>query len=143
MNELRMKYWEFSRDAFFGFLQTQKAIEEGPLDKRLVQLVYQRVSLINGCAFCLAKHAKELREAGEAHERIDALAGWRASSLYSPRERAAFAWADSLTHIDATAAPSEDFEALKAHFDSREIADLTMAIAVMNAMNRVAISMRQ
>ena len=143
MNDLRMKYWEVSRNVLPGFLQVQKAIEEGPLDKTLLQFVYQRVSLINGCAFCLAKHAKELREAGESNERIDALSGWRASHLYSPRERVAFAWVDTVTRIEESAAPDAIFDALNAHFDSREIVDLTMAIAVMNAMNRIAIGMRQ
>lgn len=143
MSALRIKYFELSPDAFSGFSQTQKAIDQGPLEKKLVLLVYQRVSLINGCAFCLAKHAKQLREAGEANERIDALAGWRASDLYTQRERAALAWTDALTHIDESAAPDSEFETLKAHLNPREIADLTMAIAVMNAMNRVAISMRR
>jgi AhpD family alkylhydroperoxidase len=143
MSTLRLKYFELSKDALSGFLQTQKALNESPLEKKLIQLVYQRVSLINGCAYCLAKHAKELRAAGESDERIDALPGWRVSDLYAPRERAALAWADALTHIDKSGASDEDFEALKTHFDSRGITDLTFAIALMNSLNRVAISMRQ
>jgi AhpD family alkylhydroperoxidase len=143
VNALRIKYFELSKDALAGFLSTQKAIDQGPLEKTLVQLVYQRVSLINGCAYCLAKHAKLLRDSGESNERIDALAGWRASELYTPRERAVLAWTDSVSRIEATCAPVEEFEGLKEHLDSREISDLTMAIAVMNAMNRLAISMRR
>ena len=83
--------------AFAGFLQTRSAIDKGPLGTNLVHLIYQRVSILNGCAYCLAKHAQQLRDAGERPERVDALAGWRASVLYSARERAALAWTDALT----------------------------------------------
>ena len=102
-----------------------------------------RVSQINGCAYCLDMHGKALRESGFSHAKLDTLAGWRVSHEFSERERVALEWAESVTLIAATGAPDSAFEALKAHFSDTEIADLTFAISIMNAFNRLAVSMRQ
>ena len=75
--------------------------------------------------------------------KLDTLAGWRVSHEFNERERAALEWAESVTLIAATGAPDSTFEALKAHFSDAEIADLTFAISIMNAFNRLAVSMRQ
>ena len=88
-------------------------------------------------------HAKALRADGESAARLDSLAGWRVSELFSERERAALAWTESLTHVDKTHAPDEDYTPLAAHFSEAEISDLTFAIALMSAFNRLAIGMRQ
>ncbi|MDD5271604.1 MAG: carboxymuconolactone decarboxylase family protein [Methylovulum sp.] len=139
---LRLPYHELSPIALAGLRAVGTTLEDGPLGYPLLELVYLRVSQINGCAFCLKKHAKALREAGEAQEKLDSLAGWYISELFSERERAALAWAEALTHIATTHAPDELFFALQALFTDREISDLTFAIANMNALNRLAISMR-
>ncbi|MNR82757.1 Carboxymuconolactone decarboxylase family protein [compost metagenome] len=143
MSTLRLPYWTLSPEAYQGFTATKKALEKSSLGKQLIELVWLRMSQINGCAFCLEMHAKALRAGGMKDAKLDSLAGWRVSALFTEGERAALAWTEALTHIDKTHAPDEDFEALKAHFSDVEIADLSFAIALMSAFNRLAIGMRQ
>ncbi|AML56959.1 Argininosuccinate synthase [Serratia rubidaea] len=139
----RLPYNTLSPDAYQGLIATKNALENSPLGKALIELVWLRMSQINGCAFCLEMHAKALRADGMAEAKLDGLAGWRVSERFSDRERAALAWTESLTHVDTTHAPDEDFEPLRAHFSEVEISDLTFAIALMSAFNRLAIGMRQ
>jgi AhpD family alkylhydroperoxidase len=143
MSELRLRYFDLSSELMSGIRAVKKGLESSSLGLDLIELVYLRISQVNGCAFCLMMHAKALREQGEKQQRIDALAGWRASSLFTPRERAALTWSDALTEIARTAADDVYFQPLKEHFSDVEISDLTFAISLMNALNRLAISMRQ
>lgn len=140
---MRLPYPELSSKALAGLRQARQAIAAGPLDGRLLELVYLRVSQINGCAYCLGLHAESLRQQGETQARLDTLAGWQASELFSPGERAALHWAEALTGITRSHAADADYQPLTAHFDDREISDLSMAIALMNALNRIAVGMRQ
>lgn len=140
---MRLPYPELSSKALAGLRQARQAIAAGPLDGRLRELVYLRVSQLNGCAYCLCLHAESLRQQGETQDRLDALAGWHASELFSPGERAALHWAEALTGIAVSHAADADYQPLTAHFDDQQIADLSMAIALMNALNRIAVGMRQ
>jgi AhpD family alkylhydroperoxidase len=128
--------------AYQGLRDTSQALANSPLGQPLVELVYLRVSQINGCAFCLEKHAKALRDCGMAQRKLDCLAGWRISAQFDPRERAALAWAETLTHVSAQGAPDELYEPLKTLFTEAEISDLTFAVSLMNAFNRLAVGMR-
>jgi AhpD family alkylhydroperoxidase len=139
----RLPYYTLSPEAYQGFGATKKALEKSSLGKQLIELVWLRMSQINGCAFCLEMHAKGLRTDGVADAKLDSLAGWRVGEHFTERERAALAWTEALTHVDQTHAPDEDFEPLKAHFSDVEISDLTFAIALMSAFNRLAVGMRQ
>ena len=139
----RLPYHTLSPEAYRGLGATKAALEKSPLGKPLIELVWLRMSQINGCAFCLEMHAKALRAGGMPQIKLDSLAGWRVSEQFDARERAALAWTESLTHIDQTHAPDEDFEPLKTHFSDVEISDLSFAIALMSAFNRLAIGMRQ
>jgi AhpD family alkylhydroperoxidase len=143
MSELRLPYYELSPQAMKGFVDASTALKNGSVDRKLIELVYLRVSQINGCAYCLHMHSKALREAGENNDRLDTLAGWRLSPHFTEAERAALAWVESLTHIAETQAPDDVFVPLKKHFSDAQIADLTFAIALMNAFNRLAVSMKQ
>lgn len=143
MSTLRLPYHQLSGSALAGLRQTKQALEDSPLGLPLIELVYLRVSQINGCSYCLGLHAGALRERGESQQRLDALAGWHASSLYTPRERAALHWAESLTALPDSHAAEGDYLPLAEHFSDREISDLTVAIALMNAFNRLAVGMRQ
>lgn len=142
MTALRLPYYELSADVYKGFLQAHQGLENGPLDNRIIELVYLRISQINGCAFCLEMHGKALRTAGIEQEKLDALAGWRVSSRFSPAEAAALAWAEDLTHVAERHAEDAVYGPLKTYFSDREISDLTFAISLMNAFNRLAIGMR-
>jgi len=143
MIKQRLKYSELSPAPYKGMVTALMALEKGALDKATIELMFMRVSQINGCAYCLDMHGKALRESGVDNAKLDQLAGWRVSHAFSDRERAALEWADSVTLIAATGAPDSAFEALQTHFSDAEIADLTFAISIMTAFNRLAISMRQ
>jgi uncharacterized peroxidase-related enzyme len=140
---LRLPYPELSPGALAGIRAVGANLDSCSLGRKMIELIYLRISQINGCDFCLKKHAKVLREEGETQERLDCLAGWHASTAFSARERAALAWAEALTDIAATHAPDDLFAALREHFTDQEISDLTFAAAIMNAFNRLAIGMRQ
>lgn len=142
MSTLRQPYYELSIEAMQGLLSAKAALECGPLGKLLVELVYLRISQINGCAYCLEKHSQSLREGGVPQIKLDSLAGWRVSRHFEPRERAALAWAESLNDIAESHAPDSDYQPLEAHFSAREISDLTIAAALMSGLNRLAIGMR-
>ncbi len=114
----------------------------GSIDERLRALVEVRVSQINGCAYCVDLHAHQAREAGENNQRMDCIAAWHESPFFDARERAAFAWAESLTSIATTHAPDDVYEALKANFTDAQIVDLTLIISFMNAWNRIGVAMR-
>ena len=107
-----------------------------------MELIYLRISQINGCAFCLEMHSKALRKSGVAQSKLDALAGWRVSHHFSEQERAALAWAESVTDIARTHAEDDAYLPLLESFSAREISDLTFAISLMNCFNRLAVGMR-
>src|SRR5262245_37870891 len=109
----------------------------------LVDLVYLRVSQINNCAYCLDMHTRDLLKKGQKIEKIALVQAWaEAGALFDARERAALAWAETVTRVAETGAPQETYEAARAVFEERELVDLTIAIGLMNAYNRMAISFR-
>lgn len=142
MTTLRLSYKTLSPEAYKGLLATSNALQESTLGRTLIELVNLRVSQINGCAYCLEMHAKILRDAGMPNEKIDSVAGWVVSSHFDARERAALQWAESLVYIETTHADDKDYEPLKAYFTDKEISDLTFAVALMSAFNRIGVGMR-
>ncbi|MBH9993918.1 MULTISPECIES: carboxymuconolactone decarboxylase family protein [Bartonella] len=143
MKNLRLKYFDLSPELMSGFRAVKVALEKSVVEQKLIELVYLRVSQINGCAYCLNLHTNSLLKDGETQRRIAEVAGWRVSDQYSEKERAALNWAEQLTNISTSHADDESYEALKKVFSDKEISDLTFAISLMNGMNRLAISMRQ
>ncbi len=143
MKNLRLKYFDLSPELMSGFRAVKVALEKSVVEQKLIELVYLRVSQINGCAYCLNLHTNSLLKGGETQRRIAEVAGWRVSDQFSEKEQAALNWAEQLTNISTSHADDEAFEALKKIFNDKEISDLTFAISLMNGMNRLAISMRQ
>lgn len=118
-------------------------VMQSGLEPVLVDLVYLRVSQINNCAYCLDMHTRDLLKKGVKVEKLALVQAWReAGSLFDPRERAALAWAESVTLVAQTGVPDAAYEDVRAIFDEREIVDLTIAIGLMNTYNRMAISFR-
>lgn len=142
MSQLRLPFSTLSPAAYQGLIATGQALAQSSLGLELVELVYLRISQINGCAFCLGKHAETLREQGVSQAKLDHLAGWRISERFDARERAALEWAETLTAVAEKGAPDAVYESLRTHFTGAEISDLTFVVALMNAFNRLAVGMQ-
>lgn len=112
------------------------------LEESLLHLVRLRASQLNGCAYCIDMHWKDLRAIGETEPRLYALDAWRESPFYSERERAALAWTEAITRIADGHAPDAVHDQAQLQFSERELADLTLAVATINAWNRLSISAR-
>jgi AhpD family alkylhydroperoxidase len=118
-------------------------VTESGLPPVLVDLVYLRVSQINNCAYCLDTHTRDLLKQGQQVEKLALVQAWaEAGHLFDERERAALAWAETVTRVAQTGVPDEAYLAARAVFEERELVDLTIAIGLMNAYNRMAISFR-
>ncbi|HEX7922990.1 MAG TPA: carboxymuconolactone decarboxylase family protein [Bradyrhizobium sp.] len=113
------------------------------LSAKLIELVYLRISQINGCAYCLDMHTRSLQKMGVAVEKLALLQAWReAEVLFDAEERAALAWAETVTRVAETAIPDDAYEAACAVFNEKQLVDLTIAIGLMNTYNRIAIGFR-
>lgn len=118
-------------------------IMQSGLAADLVELVYLRVSQINNCAYCLDLHTRDLVRRGVAVDKLALVQAWsEGGDLFSERERAALAWAETVTRVADTNVPDAAYEAARAVFDEKELVDLTLAISLMNSFNRMAISFR-
>jgi AhpD family alkylhydroperoxidase len=129
-------------DGVAALVGVEKYLQGCGLDHKLIALVKTRVSQINGCAYCLHMHTQEARKLGESDTRLYLLNAWHESNLYSARERAALAWAESLTNIAATHAPDKVYDEARRQFSEKELADLSIAVAMINAWNRLSIGSR-
>jgi len=118
-------------------------VTQSGLSPILVDLVYLRISQINNCAYCLDMHTRDLLKKGQSTEKLALVQAWReAGNLFDERERAALAWAETVTRVAETAVPDEAYAAALAVFSEKELVDLTIAIGLMNTYNRMAISFR-
>lgn len=112
------------------------------LERGLILLIQLRASQINGCAYCLDMHWKDLRAIGEGEQRLYSLDAWRECPYYTDRERAALAWTEAVTLIHDGQAPDTIFDQVRPHFSEKELSDLTLAVAAINAWNRLSIAAR-
>ena len=139
----RIDYFKASPNVVAAMMALEKACNKLGIDPRLLDLVKLRASQINGCAFCMDLHTSDARKAGESERRLATLSAWRETPFFTERERAALAWTESITCIASTHAPDADYAHLAAHFDAKEMADLTLAIVTINAWNRFGIGFRK
>lgn len=109
-------------------------LKKSPVEDSLLELVYFRVSQINNCAFCLDMHSKDARARGETEQRLYGISAWRETPYFTDRERAAFSWAEAVTHCHV---PDEIYNAAKAQFTDEELIDLTFAVTTINTWNRI------
>ena len=140
--EERIHYTKVSPGAYHALLGLEKYLHECGLETPLLHLIKLRASQINGCAYCLDMHWKDLRAIGETEQRLYSLDAWREAPFYTDRERAALAWTEAVTRVADTHVPDEVYEEVRQHFNEKELADLTVAVATINAWNRLAISAR-
>lgn len=126
---------------YHALLGLEKYVHESGLEIPLLHLIKLRASQINGCAYCIDMHWKDLRAIGENEQRLYGLDAWRESPYYTDRERAALAWTEAVTLV-ADHVPDDAYEEVRPYFSEKELADLTLAIATINAWNRLAIASR-
>lgn len=117
-------------------------LAKSSLDQSLIDLICYRVSQINGCAYCLDMHSKDLRAAGETEQRLYLMDAWRESPFYTNRERAAFAWAEAVTNLHEGRVSDEVYDEVRKEFSEEEIVELTMAIVTINGYNRLNVAFR-
>src|ERR1700730_1464956 len=142
MSTERLRGYEIAPAGLATVAGVETYIQKCGLEHSLIDLVKMHASQINGCAFCLDMHSKDARKRGETEQRLYVLDAWAESPVYSPRERVALAWTETVTRIADTHAPNADYEALRPHFSDKEAVDLTLLIGLINLWNRLALSFR-
>ncbi|MFC0576968.1 carboxymuconolactone decarboxylase family protein [Paraburkholderia solisilvae] len=139
----RIDYVKASPAGFDAFGAVYTTLQKNGLPKQLVDLVYLRVSQINGCAYCIDMHSRDLLKSGLKVDKLVLVPVWRdAGDVFAIPERAALAWAETVTRVSETGIPDADYQAAAAEFTDKELADLTYAIALMNAFNRFGVAFR-
>ena len=141
--EARLDLLKIAPESFNAMLALQGTVNKCGLEHSVLELVKLRASQLNGCAFCIAMHTRDALKHGISQERMHLLNAWRETPLYSERERAALAWTEALTFITQGHAPDELYQQVRQQFSEKETASLTFAVTVINAWNRLSISMRK
>src|SRR5438445_13615007 len=138
----RYDYTQAAPGAYKAMLGLEQYLHECGLEEPLIHLIKLRASQLNGCAYCLDMHWKDLREIGENEQRLYSLDAWRECPYYTDRERAALEWTEALTSVSETHVPDAVYDEVKKYFSEKEIVDLTIVVSTINMWNRLAISMR-
>ncbi|HEY3644053.1 MAG TPA: carboxymuconolactone decarboxylase family protein [Gammaproteobacteria bacterium] len=141
MSRNRIVYPTVTPEPFKKLYDLSMSVHKSGVGTKLVDLVFLRISQINGCAYCLDMHARDLLKQGEDLQRIVSLDAWRDSEFYSAKERAALDWAEHVNALDEHGLDAAGAE-LQQHFNEREIAELSFAVATINAWNMLNVAMR-
>jgi AhpD family alkylhydroperoxidase len=140
--EARFNYAKTAPGAYKAMLGLETYLHQCGLEASLLHLIKLRSSQINGCAYCLDMHWKDLRAIGESEQRLYSLDAWRECPYYTDHERAALAWTEAVTLVADGHVPDTIHEEARRQFSEKELADLTFAIATINAWNRMSIASR-
>jgi AhpD family alkylhydroperoxidase len=140
--EQRINAYEKGFNAIKPLFGLAAYLAKSSIEQSLLGLIDFRVSQINGCAYCLDMHSKDLRAIGESEQRLYMLDAWREAPLYTERERAALAWAEAVTKITEGHVPDEIYKEACKQFSDEELIDLTMAVIAINSNNRINIAFR-
>lgn len=138
--KLRMNHREVNPAGFQALLKLEQAAKNMGLELSLYELIKLRASQINGCSYCVDKHANDLRMIGETEQRLNLVIVWREAPVFTDKERAALALTEAVTCISEAGVPSELYEEVSKHFNESEYVALIMAINAINCWNRIAIS---
>ena len=142
MSQQRIETSEKALTAIKAMYGLNAYLAKCSIEKTLLDLIYFRVSQINGCAYCLDMHSKDLRIEGESEQRLYLLNAWHEAPIYTDREKAAFIWAEAVTKIKNGDVPDEAYNQVRQQFSEQEIIDLTMAVVAINSYNRINIAFR-
>ncbi len=129
-------------DLYKAYYAFSVALKKGVIGEALTDLIHIRVSQINGCAFCVDMHVKEATIHGERALRLHHLAIWRESTLFTPKERATLAWAETVTRLGEHGVPDDVYEEARVHFNEKELVELTFIVMEINGWNRLSIAFR-
>lgn len=140
--EPRLNYSKAAPGAYHVMLGLERYLHDCGLEEPLLHLIKLRASQINGCAYCLDMHWKDLRAIGEPEQRLYSLDAWRECPYYTDRERAALEWTEAVTLITNGHVPDGVYEEVRRHFSEKELSNLTLAVATINAWNRLNIAGR-
>jgi AhpD family alkylhydroperoxidase len=138
----RLNYAKIAPGAFEAMGALEQYLHTCGLEESLIHLIKLRASQINGCAYCLDMHWKDLRAINETEQRLYSLDAWRECPFYTDRERAALTWTEAVTLIVDGHVSDEIYEEVRPHFTEKELSDLTLAVATINAWNRLSIAGR-
>jgi AhpD family alkylhydroperoxidase len=138
----RLNYAQVSSDALKAMRELEKYVLVSGIERPLYELVKIRASQINGCAYCLDMHTKDVRKAGETEQRLYDLSAWRETPFITERERVALKWTETLTLISENQVPDSLYDSVRYHFDEKEMVALSIAIVAINGWNRLAIGFR-
>lgn len=140
--EQRINAFEKGQNAMKAMYGIGAYLNKSSIEQKLLHLIYYRVSQINGCAYCLDMHSKDLLAIGDTAQRLLVLDAWREAPLYSDRECAALQWAEAVTKVTNGEVSDEDYETARTQFTEEELIDLTLAITTINSYNRINIAFR-
>ncbi|TWR24410.1 carboxymuconolactone decarboxylase family protein [Mucilaginibacter pallidiroseus] len=135
--EKRLNVYTQGQPALKTLFGIHAYLKNSSLEKSLLELVYTRVSQINGCAYCLDMHTKDARHGGETEQRLYGLNAWKDSPFYNEKERTALGWAEAVTYAHVSDAHYR--EALS-QLSEAELIDLTLAVTTINTWNRINIA---
>ncbi|NRQ35507.1 carboxymuconolactone decarboxylase family protein [Nonomuraea sp. NN258] len=137
--------YKLASGSYQALLALEESVAGSGVPQSTLELVRLRVSQINGCGFCVDMHARDAKRAGESDERLWSVAAWRESPYYTDEERAALALAEAATRLsdNPDGVPDAVWDAAADHFGEQELAGLLMAIAAINAWNRLNVTTRR
>lgn len=142
MEAQRINYFKVAPKAMEAMLKMEEYIHSCGLEETIIELVKFRVSQINGCAYCLDMHSKDARANGETEQRLYMLSAWEECPFYTPKERAALAWAEALTNLPYDDIDRELFDEVRTEFGEKEMVDLTTLVVAINSWNRYGVAFR-
>lgn len=138
----RLNYFQQSPELSKKLVDLGTLLQKTTIETHIRELVELRASQLNGCAFCVDMHVKMARIHGERELRLHHVAIWRESTLFTPRERAALAWAEVLTRIPAHGVPDDVYDSVRAEYSEKELSDLTFLVGAINSWNRLNVAFR-
>ena len=140
--ESRISYFKAAPGVRDALLKLTEYVSQSGLEESLLDLIYLRASQINGCAYCIDMHWKDLRALGQSEETLYMLDAWREAPGYTERERAALAWTEAVTLVTEGPVPDEVYDTARIQFSDVELVNLTLAVATINSWNRMNIAFR-
>lgn len=138
----RMEHWKAAPEVMKAMMGLEGAVAQLGIPTSLLELIKLRVSQVNGCAYCVDMHSRDAKKKGETDQRLNLLAFWEETNLFTPAEKAVLRWAEALTKLSQNHVTDADFAEMAAHYSEAEITHITLAIVAINGWNRFGVGFR-